>query len=80
MRRAIGRIVRCLTSWRRYFLSITRNNHDGDFNFRMRFKVHDEVLWLLDTASRGEAGEPILRIENVIVKLEDAGIVDPDAK
>jgi hypothetical protein len=41
----------------------------GDFDFRLRFKIHNECLWLLDNASHGDNLEPVLRIENVSVLL-----------
>lgn len=38
------------------------------FDFHLRFKVHGDLLWLLDTASRGESESMAMRIENVSVK------------
>jgi hypothetical protein len=42
----------------------------GDYDFRLRFKVHADCLWLLDDASLGEDTDPVFRIENVSVKLK----------
>ncbi|TWU38387.1 carboxypeptidase-like regulatory domain-containing protein [Novipirellula artificiosorum] len=42
----------------------------GDFDFRLRFKLHQDRLWLLEQASHGEAETPALRIENVSVELQ----------
>jgi hypothetical protein len=38
------------------------------FDFHLKFRIHNERLWLLDEATRGDAKKPSLRIENVVVK------------
>ncbi len=47
-----------------------RIQSDG-FDFRLSFQVHEEQLWLLDEARRGDAEEPTLKIENVIVDVAE---------
>jgi len=41
------------------------------FDFRLSFQVHQGQLWLLDEARRGDAEEPTLKIENVVVNSDD---------
>ena len=38
------------------------------FDFRLRFLIHNDQLWLLDEATHGDAEQPSMRIENVVVK------------
>lgn len=40
----------------------------GGFDLRMHFKVHDEILWLLDRARHGSQTDPCYHIENVKVQ------------
>ena len=40
----------------------------GGFDLRLHFKVHDEILWLLDRARHGSETDPAYHIENVKVQ------------
>ncbi|TWT82401.1 hypothetical protein CA13_38640 [Planctomycetes bacterium CA13] len=41
----------------------------GDADYRLRFKCHQDQLWLLDRATHGDSKNPALRIEKVSVDL-----------
>lgn len=45
-----------------------RIQSDG-FDFRLSFRIHRKHLWLLETAHRGDDGDPAMKIENVAVTL-----------
>jgi hypothetical protein len=41
----------------------------GNFDFRFAFQVHNDTLWLLDTASHGDEKPPVFRIEKLSVNV-----------